>query len=235
MKNRLILFFSFFTAAVLIAIACKKEATMATPVNYSFAEEFDTVSNSVKRGWVIANNTKPIGTASWKQGIFYYENKKGTGDGFGALHASYSGTDFIMTSIDCGFGNANCSNWLISPEMTVKNGDSVSFYTRTYEYPARAADRLQVRLNTVDGSPDVGVDSNSVGNFNTVLLDINAQFVLTGPDAYPGTWTKYSVVITNMPDIRKTRIGFRYYVPDGGPTGQNGLGIGIDKFQFISH
>ncbi|MEO5893883.1 MAG: choice-of-anchor J domain-containing protein [Ferruginibacter sp.] len=235
MKNRFILLLSFFVAILIIAFACKKEPVVTTPVDYSFAEEFDTVSNSIARGWVVANNSKPIGTAAWKQGIFYYDNKKGTGDGFGALNASYSGTDFIMTSIDCGFGTANCSNWLVSPEMTVKNGDAVSFYTRTYEDPAIAADRLQVRLNTVNSSADVGVDSNSIGNFSKILLDINPGFLLTGTNAYPGNWTKFTITISDMPEAKKTRIGFRYYVPDGGPTGQNGLGVGIDKFQFTSN
>jgi len=235
MKNRLILLFSIFTLIVIIIFACKKEAVLGPRVDYSFTEEFDTVSNSIGRGWVIANNTRPIGTAAWKQGIFYYENKKGTGDGFGALNASWSGNDFIMTSVDCGFGTANCSNWLISPEMIVKNGDSISFYTRTYENPAVAADRLQVRLNTVNGSSDVGVDSNSIGNFNKVLLDINAGLLLDGANSYPGTWTKYSITISDIPVAIKTRVAFRYYVPDGGPAGKNGLGIAIDKFEFMSN
>ncbi len=235
MKHKLIILFSFFAAIILIAIACKKEPVVATPVNYSFTEEFDTVANSIKRGWVIANNTKPIGTASWKQGIFYYENKKGTGDGFGALNAAYSGNDFIMTSSDCGFETANCSNWLISPEMTVKDGDQLSFYTRTYEKPAFAADRLQVRLNEVNSSADVGTDSNSVGNFSTLLLDINPSLLLNGPTAYPGIWTKFTIPISGLPKAKKARIGFRYYVPNGGPTGPNGLGVGIDNFQFTSY
>ena len=112
-----------------------------------------------------------------------YENKKGTGDGFGALNAAYSGNDFIMTSLDCGFETVNCSNWLISPEMTVKNGDQLNFYTRTYEKPAIAADRLQVRLNEVNSFADVGSDSNSVGNFTNLILDINPSLLLDGSTA----------------------------------------------------
>lgn len=235
MKNKWMIFFLSFTAVVLIVLACKKETATAPVVNYSFNEEFDTVSNSLSRGWVIANNSKPIGTAAWKQGIFYFENKKGTGDGFAALNAAYSGSDFIMTSSDCGFQTANCSNWLISPIMTIKTGDVVSFFTRTYEKPAIAGDRLQVRLNAVNSSSDVGTDSNSVGNFTKVLLDINPLLLLDGSNAYPGNWTKYSITIADIPEPVKTRIGFRYYVPNGGPMGVNGLGIGIDHFQFQSH
>lgn len=236
MKNKLFLFIGFFASVIIIAIACKKETgNVGTPPNYSFTEEFDTVQNSIKRGWVIANNSKPIGTASWKQGIFYFENKKGTADGFGALNASYSGSDFIMTSSDCGNATANCSNWLITPELTVKNGDVISFYTRTYENPAIAADRLQVRMNVANSTADVGTDSNTVGNFTKILLDINPTLKLSGADSYPGTWTMYSITISDVATVRKTRIGFRYYVTEGGPTGVNGLGVGIDKFEFTSN
>lgn len=234
MKNKLILIIGLFTSLILIAFACKKETTPVSPPDYSFTEEFDTVGNSLHRGWIIANNSKPIGTASWKQGIFYYENKKGTADGFGALNASYSGNDFIMTSSDCGYGVANCSNWLISPELNVKNGDIISFYTRTYENPALAGDRLQVRLNVINSSADVGTDSNSVGNFTRVLEDINPDLSISGPGSYPGVWTKYSITISGIPTPEKSRVAFRYYVNNGGPGGVNGLGVGIDKFEFIS-
>lgn len=235
MPNKLILLFAFFAAIVIIAFACKKETVITPAPDYSFTEEFDTVSNSINRGWMIANNTKPIGTASWKQGVFYFENKLETGDGFGGLNASYSGTDFIMTSSDCGNGTANCSNWLISPPLTAKKGDVVSFYTRTHENPAIAADRLQVRLNAVNSSADVGLDSNSVGNFTTLLLDINETLETSGPTSYPGGWTQYSITLSDVPASGQTRIAFRYYVPNGGPAGINGLGIGIDKFSFSAN
>jgi hypothetical protein len=33
---------------------------------------------------------------------------------------------------------------------------------------------------------------------------------------------------------KKSRIAFRYYVPNGGPLGANSVGVGIDQFSFIS-
>ncbi|CAN5627107.1 hypothetical protein BH11BAC3_BH11BAC3_34320 [soil metagenome] len=233
MHNKMDRLFIVLLAVIVVTTSCNEQKIIPPPPDYSFTEEFDTVSSSISRGWIIANNSKPIGTASWKQGIFYYENKKGTGAGFAGLNASKSGTDFIMTSSDCGYSTANCSNWLISPEFTAKDGDKISFYTRTYQNPATAADRLQVRINEINSSADVGVDSNSIGNFKTILLDINPALTTSGADAFPGVWTLYELTITGIAKAQKTRVAFRYYVTDGGPAGKNGLGIGIDRFKFI--
>ncbi len=235
MKTKILIFLTTVSAVILIGFACTKDSKPVTKPNYSYTEEFDTVANALKRGWVIANNSKPIGTVSWKQGVYYYENKKGTADGFEALSGNYSGTDFIMTTYDCGAEIANCSNWLITPEMTVKNGDVFSFYTRTYQDPADYADRLEVRMNTVNSSADVGIDSNSVGNFNKLLLQINPNLIKTGVGAYPGEWKQYSITIDGFPAPQKTRIAFRYYVPNSGPNGSNGTGIGLDKVEFTAH
>jgi hypothetical protein len=247
MKYKFFVFIGIPAAAMLIIFSCSKQQQTMQPVDYSFTEEFDTVSNAIAKGWMITNNTKPLGTISWMQGFYYVSTFRKFGlitppvnypssDGFGANNPSFSGQDFIMTTSECGHYTANCSNWLISPAVTMKNGDKISFYTRTYASPAVAADRLEVRVNTYDSSGNVGRDTNSVGGFTNVILDINPSYVLEGIGAYPGTWTKYTATVSGLSGMstRKSRIAFRYYVPDGGPLGNNGLGVGIDKFQFIS-
>ncbi len=247
MKNKLPLLFVFFAAVIITTISCSKQSSAAaSPTDYSFSEEFDTVSTAVAKGWVLANNSKPIGTYGWVQGFFYVslshatDSKTGpvnypTSGGFGANNPSYSGSDFIMATADCGHGTANLSNWLISPATMMKNGDQITFYTRTYADPAVGADRLEVRLNTSNSSADVGRDSSSIGGFTTVLLDINPDYALDSQDGgYPGEWTKYSATVSGLPIAKKARVAFRYYVPDGGPQGINSVGVGIDKFQFIS-
>jgi hypothetical protein len=90
-------------------------------------------------------------------------------------------------------------------------------------------------MNEVNSTADVGRDSNSVGGFTKVLVDINARYLLSGTGSYPAQWTKFTVKISDVPVAKKTRIGFRYHVPEGGPQGNNGLGIGIDKFIFSSN
>lgn len=249
MKNKFILLAGVFAAIIITVFSCgKKDSPVITPTDFSFTEEFDTVSKAVSKGWVIKNNTKPLGTIGWTQGFFYVSMYHGlvpkslgtlpfnypSAGGFGDNNPSFSGSDFIMTTSECGFNIANCSNWLISPEVIIKDGDVISFYTRTYDNPAIGGDRMEVRLNEADGTSDVGRDSNSVGHFTKVLLDINPGYLLEGDGSYPGVWTKYTATVSGFPIAKKSRIAFRYYVPDGGPQGPNGLGVGIDKFKFTS-
>lgn len=234
-------------AAVIISLAScgKKDAVTTAVTDPSFTEDFDTLSNAIKKGWVISNNTKPIGTIGWVQGFYFlslhhsYDSKLGSSNnpyigGFGGISPGFSGADFVMTTSDCGNGVATCSNWLISPAVQLKNGDEISFYTRTYANPAAGADRLQVRINTVNSSADVGREATSVGNFSEVILDINPDYLLEDEGSYPEEWTKYTATVSGLSTARKSRIALRYFVEQGGPLGDNSVGIGIDRFQFIS-
>ena len=47
-------------------------------------------------------------------------------------------------------------------------------------------DRLQVRASTAGESTNVGTTSQSVGDFTTLLLDINENYQQGG---YPEAWT----------------------------------------------
>jgi hypothetical protein len=244
MKNK---FLILSLAAAAIFFSCAKKDTVTTVSDPSFTEDFDTLSKAVGRGWVIANNSKPIGTLPWVQGFNYlsihheYDGKLGatnTGQlgGFSGVAVSASGSDFVMATADCGHGRAVISNWLISPEIEIKNGDKITFYSRTVANPAVSADRLQVRVNTVDASANVGREANSTGNFSEVLLDINPEYALENDGSYPEAWTKFTATVSGMPGktAKKSRVAFRYFVENGGPAGANSTGIGIDKFEFIS-
>jgi len=247
MKNKLLVFSLLFITAVAVTVSCTKEAAVPPSTDFSFSESFDTVSAAVAKGWVIANNSKPIGTIGWLQGYFYVSLYHGftpgktggpfnyvSAGGFSGNNPSFSGADFIMTTAECGSGRAYCSNWLISPEVTVKNGDQISFYTRTYQNPAAGADRLEVRVNAADATANVGRDSNSVGGFTNLILEINHNYLLDGDDSYPGGWTQYTSTVTGMPVAKKSRIALRYHVANSGPLGENGVGVGIDQFEFTS-
>ncbi len=100
--------------------------------------------------------------------------------------------NFTSTSSSLTSG-ATIGNWLISPVVTVQNGDVISFYTRLGKYSATNAafyaDNLQVRMCT-NGAATVDPS--------------------TGPTA--------------------VKIGFRYFVTNGGPNGSNSDIIGIDTF-----
>jgi hypothetical protein len=247
MKKTFFIVPMLFLAVVTAFNACTKEEAVAVPVDHSFSENFDSVRNAVAKGWVLANNTKPIGTYGWVQGYFYfslyhgYEPGKTGGPrnyafatGLSGNPNSPGGKDFIMSTADCGAGVAHISNWIISPEVVIKNGDKIRFYTRTFSNPAAGADRLEVRINPTNSSASVGRDAESIGGFSKVILDINPTYELGGDEGYPGFWEPYEVVITDMPVARKSRIAFRYHVPNGGPLGENSIGIGIDAFEFIA-
>src|SRR5437868_13139712 len=104
----------------------------------------------------------------------------------------------------------------------------MTFYTRTVDAPM-FPDRLQVRMSTNGGSSNVGTTATDVGDFTTLLLDINPNYTTTG---YPSVWTQFTVTVTGVPSFTTGRLAFRYFVENGGPTGANSDYIGIDTFQF---
>ena len=237
MRNRFS--FSFLIAGLTGIFAlvngCQKDyVAPVTPQSRSFVEEFDTVANLYKKGWVFNNNSRPQGAATWQQGIYQaVSGKTGiTFDGFPAFsHKSspdeYIFAGFLATGATVG---GTISSWMITPEMEMRNGDKVSFYTRTIaQTPFK--DRLEVRFNPTDNTADVGFDSTSRGKFTTLLGTVNAGFTSTG---YPATWTKYEFTIAGLPNtLLKRRVAFRYYVSDAGSGATaNGNAIGIDKFEF---
>ncbi|NUM46156.1 MAG: DUF4397 domain-containing protein [Anaerolineales bacterium] len=195
------------------------EAT--TPLQYrspaDFSEGFDDITNLP--GWFTQNNSNPLGTSTWFQG-----NDTVFPAHVGAPTA-YIGANFNNTA-----GVGTISNWLLTPELSLSNGDTFSFWTRTATgsiWP----DRLQVRLSTAGASTNVGSGAEDVGDFATVLLDINPTLVAGG---YPETWTQYSVVLSGLPNGTTGRLAFRYYVTNGGPSGSNSNYIGIDTVEYVS-
>ena len=119
----------------------------------------------------------------------------------------------------------------------MKNGDIISFWTTTGN-PVNFPDRMQVWLNPTNNSTNVGRTAAETGDFTTKLLDLNPNLSPSPyPDGYPSTWTKFEIVISGLPNgtiAQKHRIGFRYYVKNGGPSGTVSDEIGIDDFDFSS-
>ena len=107
--------------------------------------------------------------------------------------------------------------------LVVKNGDSISFYTRG-DTTGIYTNRMQVLMDTL-GSTYVGHDLNSVGGYTTMLFDINPS---QSPGGYPTSWKKYKYTFSGFTGSKNIRIGFRHYVIH--PT--NARGIGIDLFKF---
>jgi subtilisin-like proprotein convertase family protein len=180
-------------------------------------EGFDNIGTLSVSGWYTQNNSNPLGGTSWFQGnstVFPAQ---------GGAATAYIGANFNNTT-----GAGTISNWLLTPELNLANGATFTFYTRkttTDTFP----DRLQVRMSANGASTDVGASDSSVGDFTTLLLDINPTLV-TG--VYPTTWTQFSITISGLGAPTTGRLAFRYYVTNGGPSGANSDYIGIDTVTY---
>ena len=182
-----------------------------------FSENFADIS--ALPGWYMQNNSAPLGLTDWFQG----------NDTVFPAHAgaptAYIGANFNNTA-----GAGTISNWLLTPELNLTNGDTISFWTRTAA-GSIWADRLQVRLSTAGSSTNVGTLATDVGDFTTLLLDINPTLTASG---YPQSWTQYTATLSGIPANATGRFAFRYFVTDGGPSGNNSNYIGIDTVEYTS-
>ena len=163
-------------------------------------------------GWAIVNNSTPGGSTTWfkgNPGIFAAQ--AGPAD-------SYFAANFLSAP-DNGAAN-NISDWFITPTLTFNNGYNLSFYTRSN---GALPDRMQVRFSSNGGSTNVGATPMSVGDFSTLLLDINPTLA---PGGYPSAWVPYSLDLSGLSGPVSGRLAFRYFVTDNS---SNGDYIGIDS------
>ncbi len=184
------------------------------PVNL-INEQFDGVIPAA--GWPVQNLSNPIGVTGWSQ-----TNS--------LVFPPQSGAGFASANFNNTAGVGTISNWMFSPNITLKNGDRFSFYTRTTT--GTFPDRLQLRQSTNGASVNVGTNETTVGDFTTLLLDINPNLTGTG---YPTAWTQFSVTMSGLPAAGISgRLAFRYFVTSGGPAGANSDFIGIDNAVYTS-
>jgi MYXO-CTERM domain-containing protein len=169
----------------------------------------------VVAGWSVKNNSSPLGTQSWQSGSNL------------SVFPPQAGTGFALVNSNSTTDENTISNWLITPVISFNSGDLVQFFTRTLA-PVNFPDRLQVRLSTNGNSTDVGTTATTVGDFTTLLLDINPNLTTNG---YPTAWTLESI---NLPTSGTGRLAFRYFVPQGGPAGANSNLIGIDTLNVTA-
>ena len=177
---------------------------IAGTAHSSLIENFNDITTLPGAGWVQTNNSSPIGQTGWFQGNSgVFSAQAGVADAY--IAANYLNADVLGGDI---------SNWLLTPTLTLNNGDTLSFFTRTVD-PASFPDRLEVRLSTNGGS-------TSVGDFTTLLLTINPALSTSG---YPSIWTQYTVSLSGLGGPTDGRFAFHYSVPD---TLTNAEYIGID-------
>ncbi len=209
---------SFVLKMTLVSLAVFGFVNIANAQNIT--EGFDNITTLPAAGWFFQNNSTPVGSTGWFQGnptVFPAQS--------GPTN-SYIGANFNNTT-----GTNTISNWMLTPNRTFMNGDVIKFWTRTTA-DSPFPDRLEVRLSTNGASTNVGSGSTAVGDFTTLLLSVNPNLEVGG---YPGTWTEFTITLSGLPAGGASgRIGFRYFVTMGGPTGDNSNFIGIDTFSYTT-
>jgi hypothetical protein len=178
-------------------------------------ENFDA---GVPAGWTVNNLSQPPGTLDWFQGNeFVFPAQQGAPN------------SYLAANFESGGEVSTISTWLILPTSTYRNGDTLSFYSRTADF-SEWPDRLEVRFSNVGGT-EVGATATSVGTFSTLLISINPTLEVGG---YPEEWTRYSATLSGLTGPTSGAFAFRYTVTDGGLFGANSNYIGIDTVQITA-
>ena len=190
----------------------------------AYSESFNDITLLAGNGWSMQNLSSPVGSTNWFQGTAV--SGGGPFDAYNGAANAYIGGNYNNTG-----NTGTISNWLMTPNRTLRNGDVFTFYTRKAS-PDMYADRLEVRLSTNGASTDAGTNATTVGDFSTVLLTINPTLVL---NVYPIVWTQYTITISGLPAPTSGRIAFRYFVTGAGLSGTNSDYIGIDQVDYTPY
>lgn len=168
---------STLAAAVLLtAGAAQAEAGVI------FSEGFDDVAGLTASGWQVLDFSGPAGSQQWFQGnTGIFTAQAGPDD-------SYVAANFLASEP----GGA-VELYLLAPELELRNGDVIRFWTRTD-----------------GGGVDFG-DSLRTGIWGLGILDaINPDNAVGG---YPTDWTEFNSVIDNLAGPTVARFGFLYRGP----------------------
>src|SRR5215208_1130302 len=122
-------------ASTLFITSCSEETvsakSTAQPASRSYHEEFDSMQRVIEMGWKGVNLSDPLGGDSWQQGSYIINTQKGgpfvSGISAHSYKASANELAFVPYTAGAGLSFINC--WLISPALSMKNGDVISFWT----------------------------------------------------------------------------------------------------------
>lgn len=175
-------------------------------------EGFDDINTLEGDGWMMTNMSDPLGSTDWFQGnetVF----PAWEGD-----PTSYIGANFNNTG-----ATGIISNWLITPMVEVKDGDTFIFWSRVPD-ASIWNDRLEVRMSDADGMTEP-FDAFDEGTFTDLLLVINDDMDLS----YPSVWTSFEITFDDLgPTPVEKYFAFRYNVDNS--SGNESNFIGIDSF-----
>lgn len=184
------------------------------PVDNFSPAEFEPQTPNVNLGlpvnWVPVNNSPGgPGTAPY----WAWRND-------GAVFPAHSGAGYIYATFNSATGSNDISNYLMSPVVTLHNGDKISFWTRTRDFPLYA-ERLALEYNTTG--------TTLPASFTNTLVTVNPTLTLAG---FPTVWTQFTGTISGLASPTIGRFALHYNPTNGGPNGANSDYIGVDDVQF---
>ncbi|MBM3962613.1 MAG: hypothetical protein FJ306_12035, partial [Planctomycetes bacterium] len=138
----------------------------------------------------------------------------------GVVFPANTGSTYAFANYQAATGANDISLYLISPQVTIANGATISFWTRTVttvNYP----DSLSLVFNTTG--------STLPADFTNTLVQINPTLTTTG---YPSVWTQYTATVSGVTGSVTGRYAFHYNPTNGGPAGANSDYVGIDDITF---
>ncbi|GJI94067.1 hypothetical protein RugamoR57_07850 [Duganella caerulea] len=182
-------------------------ATCSAFASPLLSEGFNDINTLGASGWVMTNNSSPAGATNWFQG-----------QEFAFPAAAGASNSYIAANFDnAGFGGA-ISNWLITPEVAMANGEKLNFSLRLLgESTLGLTDTVEVYYSAHGASTNVGSSTTSTGDF--VLLH---PAFSSGSDT---GWQNYSLSLAGLSGATTGRFAFRYVIDDNS---LNGNQIGID-------
>ncbi len=185
------------------------------------AADFKEGFEGTMPGWDTKNVSSPATERTWEvtDGV--------ERETFGA----HKGTKYAFAADDHTGQHGTISSWLFSPVTVVNNADKISFWTRTIA-GSPFPDRMQVLFSANGASTNTGPDEFSVGDFTTVVADINFDFQVGGfPDQ---DWQQITALVLGLNGPVTGRFAFRYFVPGGGSAAERSNYIGLDDVAFFN-
>ena len=192
----------------LISATAALVLTSSSFAQAQFVETFDDLggvdgdggpSSLVSEGWDFRNQSSPLGSTGWSDGNTFIPQ----------AGAGYLDTGSLAT----GFFGGQISSWILLPALPGQTaGDLLAIHLQ--RLASSNLDTVQIRYSPT-GSTDTGSSSTDVGDFTSLLLDIN-------PISKIG-WGAYSAVLPG-----NGRIALRYFVDSACNSGCFGSGLGLD-------
>ncbi len=149
----------------------------------------DGPANLIAKGWIFRNQSQPEGSQGWFDGYI----------GFGWPSPQAGSGYLAVDSLSTDYFGGDVSTWAILPAVPGQAaGDVLTFYA--IDMGGSNVNTLQVRYSP-SGGTGTGSGVNGVGDFTTLLLDVNPIPV--------GGWNKYTATLPGS-----GRIALRYFIAD---------------------